>query len=564
VSVFRKRCASYRIPLLATMRFVRLLCVLMLQPAAPEDAEACNSGPFPSSCIQNSQTFLQIGTKSNSLNHDLALLQTRTRSSNTEKRLWQTSSDKTSQENEEMSLPQMTVHDVEHDDEISRAKKKWVSSGQRGSIAELPPSKQWPFNCAEAQKVCFIQNELVALEASATDASDKPRWANESGASFWDLPDEHPLSFFGEQRVVFNIPGYFDGLDQVQRTVRPTRVRPASRTMESVSVWDAPLLNVTPLVVYPTWPFNFGDTLGSQFFHGYVDWASQHPEMYNLPLAVALPHNFLLPSFWRLLNGMGLGVESFSLLSAATHDEPPLCFKKIIGCSQFGPRETWREALSKDSPKAWEAFRKTVVGDMCPSDLASLSKNAREQRVVVGFVQRTKARQLRNLKDMLKQCDALGTLGGKRIECRKVEFSDVLKDVCQLQDLDVIVGTHGAQLANAHLMRPGSSLIEVRAKDWYAVDSDGRLKDPDSWTSTIAQSLWYTNNTRYWWYGADAEDSFPDTRSKVPGRDSDVVMQWPTLACMMEKVILFGTEHEAYRNSDIPMLRNAGCSMRES
>jgi len=457
-------------------------------------------------------------------------------------------------------LPQLTATDLGVD-EISRDKEQCISSGQGRSTVMLPPTKKWPFACTEARKVCFIENEIVALEPAETARvnADKPQWVNESGASFWHLPDEHPLSWFASQSVIFNLPGYFDGLEDVQRTDRPTKVRPASRTMEVASIWDVPLLNVTPVVAYPTWPFNFGDTMGKQFFHGYVDWASKHPEMYNLPLAIALPHDLLLPSFWRLLEGVGVGVESFSVLSA-TPDDKPLCFNKIIGCSHFGPDDSWRAAMSEDSPKAWEQFRKTVVDSMCPSRRASQSEWAREKQVVVGLVQRTTGRRLRNLEDLLKQCRALGTLGGKQIECRKVEFSDILKDLCSLQELDVIVGTHGAQLANALFMRLGSNVIEVRANGWYDVDIEDRLKDPDSWSSAIAQSFWFTNNTRYWWYGAEANDSFPDSRSKVPGRDSDVVMQWPTLACMLKKVMLLRADHDAYADSGLPMVRNAGCT----
>lgn len=446
-------------------------------------------------------------------------------------------------------------------DEISRAKLHWVSSGQGRSTVTLPPTKEWPFPCAEARKVCFVGNEIVALEPAETARvnADEAQWTNESGASFWHIPDEHPLSWFASEQVTFNLPGYFDGLESVQRTEKPVKVRPASRTMEGANIWDAPLLNVTPVVAYPTWPFNFGDTLGRHFFHGYIDWASKHPEMYNLPLAIALPHNLLLPSFWRLLEGVGVGVESFAVLSE-TRDDKPLCFNKIIGCSHFDKDSNWRAATPVDSPKAWETFRTTVVHNNCPSRRASQSERSRDKQVVVGLAQRTRGRRLRNLEELLKECRALGTLGGKHIECRKVEFSDILKDLCSLQDLDVLVGTHGAQLANALFMRQGSNLIEVRANDWYDVDMEDRLKDPGTWSSQIAQSFWFTNNTRYWWYGAGAKDSFPDTRSKVPGRDSDVFVQWPILACMLEKVMLLRPDHNAYAGSALPMVRNAGCT----
>jgi len=277
---------------------------------------------------------------------------------------------------------------------------------------------------------------------------------------------------------------------------------------------------------------------------------------------VALPLGLLLPSFWRLLDGLGLGVESFSVLSENRGDKP-LCFNRIIGCARFAPVE-WRSLIATDDGAAWKAFHNAVITERCPalqatsaaSEIAASSNTS--QRLVVGFVQRSKGRQIRNTEDLLGRCHNAELLSGQRLDCRSVSFSDVLRDVCDLQELDVLIGTHGAQISNSLLMRPGSSLIEVRALDWYATDTKGVLANPDAWSSTIAQSLWLTNTTFYWWYGVDKNNSFPDNKSTVPGRDSDVFLSWPVIACMLERVVVMKSRAD-YAESDAPLTRNAGC-----
>jgi len=450
------------------------------------------------------------------------------------------------------------------DDEVAEARRRWLGSASPESALQVPPINQWPFSCTEAHKVCFVENELVALEpsGSASNRDSMPRsWANESGASFLDVPDTNPLKWFEQQRLAYNIPGYWDGITGAQLLETATYARAAARSLETADVWNAAMLNITPVVVYTDWPFNFGDIMGRQFFHPYLDWLAKHSQLYGLPLAVALPHGLLLPTFWRLIGNLGLGVESFSVLSENRGDAP-LCFNRIIGCAKFAP-EGWRSLITTDNGAAWKAFHKAVITQRCPalkaasaaSEIAATSSTS--QRLVVGFVQRSKGRQILNTEDLLRRCHKAELLSGQQLDCRSVSFSDVLTDVCDLQELDVLIGTHGAQISNSLLMRPGSSLIEVRAFDWYAADTNGVLSNPDAWSSTIAQSLWLTNTTFYWWYGADKNNSFPDNKSSVPGRDSDVILSWPVIACMLERVAVMNSAK--YTESDVPLTQNAGC-----
>ena len=61
------------------------------------------------------------------------------------------------------------------------------------------------FKCETANNVCFHKDYLVALE-------DSP-----AKYGYYSAADPHRLSWFEEQSVVFNQPGYFDGAQGVQR-----------------------------------------------------------------------------------------------------------------------------------------------------------------------------------------------------------------------------------------------------------------------------------------------------------------------------------------------------------
>ena len=56
------------------------------------------------------------------------------------------------------------------------------------------------------------------------------------------------------------------------------------------------------------------------------------------------------------------------------------------------------------------------------------------------------------------------------------------------------VGTHGAQLANGLLMPPGTSVVEIRAWEWFNI-REHDLKIPSDWSNLIWQKFLLKNTT---------------------------------------------------------------------
>ena len=75
-----------------------------------------------------------------------------------------------------------------------------------------------------------------------------------------------------------------------------------------------------------------------------------------------------------------------------------------------------------------------------------------------------------------------------------------------LQELDVLVTIHGAQVANGMLMKQGASVIEVRQSGWWStaqqLDEDGDsvavLGDLEHWSNIYPRLFWRDNHTFYW------------------------------------------------------------------
>jgi len=304
---------------------------------------------------------------------------------------------------------------------------------------------------------------------------------------------------------------------------------------------------VTPVIIFPIWPFNLAETMGTNFMSKWVHWTSAHPQVRRLPLAVAVPHHLRLPPHWKLVEDLGQPVETFSQLSQPCA-AGPVCFERVIGCRMAeGVART-----TTNASKAWEDFRSSVVSKRCPEGQGK--RRAANGTIVVAFTIRGHSRNIRNLDSLLEACRGLGLLAGRPVECKSVKFKNILEDVCAVQDIDIMVGIHGAQLMNALLMRPGSSLLEIRANLWWEADEHGVLTNPSSWPNTLAQELWLTNNTRYFFYGALQNESFPYKQSAVPGRDSDVEVSWPLLQCMLQRIATAGDQ------GGHPVRLNAGCS----
>jgi hypothetical protein len=385
------------------------------------------------------------------------------------------------------------------------------------------------FQCQLARNVCFHDDYLVALE----DTADKYDYYAKSEAS--------RLQWFEDQRVIFNQPGYFDGAEGVQRGVNPVRVRHLANAMETEDMKNARHMNSTPVIFYPTYPFNMAESMGENFMFAWAEFEQKYPAARKVPLTIAIPYDLSLPGHFRLLENAERKVEAFSAVSAECDDTAPLCFDEVVGCTSGITDENrvmpWKKP-AQTGPEwsgavGWEAFRTRVVHSRCPNWRNENRSDAAPVRVV--FTKRTKNRRILNLNETLAACNG-AVVAGRRLECTAVAFLDVLSDVCALQDVDVLVGTHGADLGNAMLMRRGTSLIELRAHEWWTDEVPGLPGKIDGWANFYVQKLWYTNSTYYWWYGADKEHSELNVPSHV-ARDKDIRVEWPQLSCTLAKAI---------------------------
>jgi capsular polysaccharide biosynthesis protein len=69
-----------------------------------------------------------------------------------------------------------------------------------------------------------------------------------------------------------------------------------------------------------------------------------------------------------------------------------------------------------------------------------------------------------------------------------VELPDLLTGIAAAQQADIFVGAHGANLANAWLMRPGSSVIELTMFQFDETDAHMNLAKRNLFVSGVG--LW--------------------------------------------------------------------------
>ena len=73
-------------------------------------------------------------------------------------------------------------------------------------------------------------------------------------------------------------------------------------------------------------------------------------------------------------------------------------------------------------------------------------------------------RQLLNMEELVQSCNKASVVVKGityRFVCSSESFSTVQLSAQQAQQADILIGVHGAALANGWMMRPGSSVIEI-------------------------------------------------------------------------------------------------------
>jgi len=135
----------------------------------------------------------------------------------------------------------------------------------------------------------------------------------------------------------------------------------------------SPALNVTPILFYPIFPTNVGETV-HRFVNAWVQASADTPQLKDMPVAVVMPNLTEMPSFFKLVESLGPGVTSFSTVAGAgSCSGQPICFKQVYGCDHNLEAEPnpwlnpagWKERAPKKKAM-WGEFREKVIDDRCP------------------------------------------------------------------------------------------------------------------------------------------------------------------------------------------------------
>jgi len=237
----------------------------------------------------------------------------------------------------------------------------------------------------------------------------------------------------------------------------------------------------------------------------------------------------------------------------------PTCYQRVIICnlkSTFdpysAPMSPWRagqrvaESTIRrqpvDSSAAFEASASIAVkarerlGGREKSETDRTSRDA--ERTEVGpelrvlFVNRTRtkfSRSLANIWSLMQRCNghrwARRWARSTNVVCSVHEFGagSLARDVRAARAADVLVGTHGAGLANAFFMRRGASLLEVRP---YRFEG--------SWPDKYFRALTSLDRAVHYYQvsagSADLSEPRPkDDVSVWDARDHAVRLPWRTL-----------------------------------
>ena len=324
-----------------------------------------------------------------------------------------------------------------------------------------------------------------------------------------------------------------------------------------------------PLVWVPVWAFSFADSFASSLVPidelqsaGLIDqhiqfrpdlWAwprSRNPIYRMIQALSSQPIRSLREVAPKLSDAAKRRVLAAGHDGYARRRTMPTCYERVLLC-QF--KSTFDEYKAPMAPwRAGQRVAASVLGG-APVDAttalnasdsqANLHRPDRTLRVV--FVNRTRtkfSRSLANLGYLLKSCARHPRfIPGWRVECHAHEFGRGLAaDVISARHSDVLVGTHGAGLANAFFMRRGASLVEVRPYRFEGTWPDRYFR---AW-SALEQAVHYYQVT-----SGSAALSIPQPVENVSiwdARDHAVRLPWRTLKDVLGAVVAVGGVRESY------------------
>jgi len=402
----------------------------------------------------------------------------------------------------------------------------------------LPQST--PFPCVEYTNVCYHNDEIIVLVDQLSDGTSTPQ-------SKTNVQIEEK-EFRNQPAHI--IPGYSDGLNWMDSRRNMMGIRYVANTpsAETQDVYHAPLLDITPITVTTHWGFNFGESMWNSWIFAWLHFAWRHPEVGSMPLLFNVAHGLNLPGFWRIQEPLVSAVESFHAVSREC-PSGPVCFKKAYHCHGISrkqgtdPMHPVMQAIEAGGREDWTQIVGIMLKHWCPGHPDRQLHANSSGPLVIGFMLRQPNRRIYNLNDLLELCKNT-TVGNRTLECSTIGFSNPTKDVCAVQPLDVLIGTHGAGLTNAAFMRPGTSFIELKAERWWQSEVPWR----NWWGNAIWRQGWYINTSYFWEYRAREKDgirSLPKDK-KQSARDLDIRVKWEQLVCMLEKIVALGGNRTLY------------------
>ena len=415
--------------------------------------------------------------------------------------------------------------------------------------------------CFTLRNVCLFNGTLYPHSPDTAEAAHAKRIADSLIVR----------SQFGSHRTF--------AFSYVHPLISPPRGSPAAALLsrEPLSSCD------TPLVWVPTWAFSFADSFVSSLLPidelqsaGLIDervllrpdlwaWPRSKNPIYRMIGALSSRQIRSLRESAPICNERAArrNLEGTNGKRRGAHCMPQ-CYEKLLLCNFKSTFDTY------ESPMApWRAAQRVGVSVLSkrPVDtrtaLAMIPPAPTQQEVAdaieavplrrgereagatprllrVLFVNRTRTkfpRSLYNLRLLLQRCENQGArerwAPGWRVRCTPHEFGagSLADDVRAARSADVLVGTHGAGLANAFFLPKGGSLVEVRPYNFEGPWPDKYFRA----LTSLERSIHYYQVT-----SGSASLSIPtplDNVSVWDARDHAVRLPWRTLVEVLKSII---------------------------
>ncbi|GAB4813597.1 hypothetical protein N2152v2_000643 [Parachlorella kessleri] len=263
--------------------------------------------------------------------------------------------------------------------------------------------------------------------------------------------------------------------------------------------------NRLPLLLYPTWQENYSHTLGNNIGWLFTHLVKSSPSWASaVRLVLYTPYGLAVPPHWH---GLATAItphplQSFAEFSARFINNSSRCYKDMLVCAadDMGHASNLWQATQHilqhhlpslpplEPPIEWQPDSQATS-----NPIRAWGPSAAATLVRVVFARRDGAavRQMSNLDELLRECNmwtyrtpATGRL--YRAVCGSWIFTNLTTSIAVAQQADVLIGVHGANMANSWFMRPGSSAIEIFPPAWpWNIHRQWLEQDP------LAQLQWW-------------------------------------------------------------------------